>query len=98
MYNLLNISILQNDHIRSLTIIIQFLTIVSLCTIVQQITQRPNLASTCMIVQVSEKRLNFNKKTSLKNSFFLTTKEFDFLFSVMLNDIVWKILELKQKK
>ena len=98
MYNLLNISILQNDHIRSLTIVIQFLTIVSPCTIVQQITQRPNLASTCMIVQVSEKRLNFNKKTPMKNSFFLTTKEFDLLFCVMLNDIVWKILELKQKK
>jgi len=51
-----------------------------------------------MIVQVSEKRLNFNKKTPMKNPFFLTTKEFDFLFCVMLNDIVWKILELKQKK
>ena len=88
MCNLLNISILQNDHIRSLTIVIQLLTIVSLCTIVQQITQRPNLASTCMIVQVSEKRLNFNKKTPMKNSFFLTTKEFDLLFCVMLNDIV----------
>ena len=88
MYNLLNISILQHDHIRSLTIVIQFLTIVSPCQ------SRPlnyllyDCASTCMIVQVSEKRLNFNKKTPMKNSFFLTTKEFDLLFCFMLNDIV----------
>ena len=55
-------------------------------------------ASTCMIVQVSENHINFNKKTPMKNSFFLTTIEFDLLFCFMLNDIVWKILELKQKK
>jgi hypothetical protein len=51
-----------------------------------------------MIVQVSEKRLNFNKKNTLEKFFFLTSKEFDLLFCFMLNDIVWKILELKQKK